>query len=70
MLVIFAAVRPATGEDLALVLPELSTVAMAILLEGFAGALPAHTRRYHAPSANKKACSLPRSTRQARRSVR
>ncbi len=42
MLVIFAAVRTATGEDVALVLLELSTVAMAIFLEGFAGALPAH----------------------------
>ncbi len=42
MLVIFAAMRPATGEDVALVLPEVSTVAMAIFLEGFAGALPAH----------------------------
>ncbi len=42
MLVIFAAVRPATGEDLALVLPQVLTVAMAIFLEGFAGALPAH----------------------------
>ena len=44
MLVIFAAVRPATGEDFAHVLPEVSTVAMAIFLEGFAGALPAHVR--------------------------
>ena len=34
--------RPATGEDFALVLPEVSTVAMAIFLEGVAGALPAH----------------------------
>ena len=42
MLVIFVAVRPATGEDFALVLPEVSTVAMAIFLEGVAGALPAH----------------------------
>ncbi len=42
MLVIFAAVRPATGEDFALVLPKVATVAMAIFLEGFAGALPAH----------------------------
>ncbi len=42
MLVIFAAMRPATGEDVALVLPEVSTVAMAIFLEGFAGARPAH----------------------------
>ncbi len=42
MLVIFAAVRPATGEDVALVLPEVSTVAMAIFLESFAGARPAH----------------------------
>ncbi len=42
MLVIFAAVRPTTGEDFALVLPEVSTVAMAIFLEGFAGARPEH----------------------------
>ncbi len=42
MLVIFTAVRPVTGEDFALVLPEVSTIAMAIFLEGFAGALPAH----------------------------
>ncbi len=34
--------RPATGEDFALVLPEVSTIAMAIFLEGVAGALPAH----------------------------
>ncbi len=42
MLVIFAAVRPATGEDFALVLLELSAVAMAIFLESFAGARPAY----------------------------
>ncbi len=42
MLVIFAAVRPATGKDFALVLPEVSTVAMTIFLESFAGARPAH----------------------------
>ncbi len=42
MLVIFAAMRPATGEDVALVLLELSTVAMAIFLESFAGARPAY----------------------------
>ncbi len=41
MLVIFAAMRPATGEDFTLVLPEVSTIAMAIFLEGVAGALPA-----------------------------
>ncbi len=42
MLVIFAAMRPATGEDVALVLPEVSTVAITIFLEGFAGARAAH----------------------------
>ncbi len=42
MLAIVAAMRPATGEDVALVLPEVSTVAMAIFLEDFAGARPAH----------------------------
>ena len=33
---IFAAVRPATGDDVALVLPEVSTEAMQIFLDGFA----------------------------------
>ena len=35
---IFAAVHPATGEDVALALPEVSTIAMAIFLEGVAAA--------------------------------
>ncbi len=42
MLVIVAAMRPATGEDVALVLPEVSTIAMTIFLESFAGARAAH----------------------------
>ncbi len=42
MLVIVAAMRPATGEDVARVLLEVSTVAMTIFLESFAGARAAH----------------------------
>jgi len=42
VLVIVAAMRPATGEDVALVLPEVSTIAMTIFLESFAGARAAH----------------------------
>lgn len=37
---IFAAVRPATGDAFALVLPEVSTEAMQIFLDGFAARLP------------------------------
>jgi transposase len=33
---LFAAVRPATGEDFALALPAVSTAAMSLFLEGFA----------------------------------
>jgi putative transposase len=36
---IFAAVRPATGDDFALVLPEVSTEAMQTFLDGFAAHL-------------------------------
>jgi transposase len=36
----FAAVRPATGEDFALVLPHVSTAAMNVFLERFAAARP------------------------------
>ena len=38
---IFAAVRPATGEDFALVLPTVSAIAMNRFLEAFAETLPA-----------------------------
>ena len=37
---IFAAVRPATGEDFALVIPRVSTEAMSVVLGEFAGTLP------------------------------
>ena len=37
---IFAAVRPATGEDVCLVMPEVSTSAMSTFLATFAEALP------------------------------
>lgn len=37
---LFAAVRPATGEDFALVLPRVSTAAMSRFLADFAAALP------------------------------
>ena len=40
---IFAAVRPATGEDFALVLPWVSTVAMNTMLAAFAQTLPKGT---------------------------
>ena len=40
---IFAAVRPATGEDFALVLPWVSTVAMNTMLAAFAQTLPEGT---------------------------
>ena len=36
---LFAAVRPATGEDFALVLPHVSTAAMNVFLEHFAATL-------------------------------
>lgn len=38
---LFAAVRPATGQGFALVLPEVSTVAMQAFLDGFAATLDA-----------------------------
>jgi len=37
---LFAAVEPATGADVALVLPEATTAAMNLFLAGFAAALP------------------------------
>ena len=40
---IFAAVRPATGEDFALVLPWVSTAAMSRFLADFAATLPENT---------------------------
>lgn len=40
---IFAAVRPSTGEDFALVLPWVSTAAMSTFLAGFAETVPADT---------------------------
>ena len=40
---IFAAVRPATGEDFALVLPWVSTAAMGRFLADFAKTLPENT---------------------------
>ena len=40
---IFAAVRPATGEDFALVLPRVSTAAMSRFLADFAETLPEET---------------------------
>jgi putative transposase len=38
---LFAAVRPGTGDDFALVLPEVSTAAMQTFLDGFAATLAA-----------------------------
>jgi transposase len=38
---LYAAVQPATGEDVCLVLPEVSTAAMNTFLDAFARALPA-----------------------------
>ena len=38
---VYAAVRPATGEDVCLVMPEVSTGAMSAFLAAFAQALPA-----------------------------
>ena len=40
---IFAAVRPSTGEDFALVLPWVSAAAMSTFLAGFAETVPADT---------------------------
>ena len=40
---IFAAVRPSTGEDFALVLPWVSSAAMSAFLAGFAKAVPSDT---------------------------
>ena len=40
---IFAAVRPSTGEDFALVLPWVSTAAMSTFLAGFAETVPGDT---------------------------
>ena len=39
--VLFGAVRPATGQGFALVLPEVSTAAMQEFLDGFAASLAA-----------------------------
>ena len=38
---VYAAVRPATGEDVCLIMPEVSTGAMSTFLAAFAQALPA-----------------------------
>lgn len=38
---LFAAVRPSTGQGFALVLPEVSTAAMQVFLDGFAATLDA-----------------------------
>ncbi len=40
---IFAAVRPSTGEDFALVLPWVSSAAMSAFLAGFAETVPTNT---------------------------
>ena len=42
---IFAAVRPSTGEDFALVLPRVSSAAMSAFLAGFAATVPTDTPR-------------------------